>query len=37
LTVSSPAGRVILNRSNVGYAGAFTVLEELSDLLVSGK
>jgi nitrogenase molybdenum-iron protein beta chain len=35
LTVSSPAGRVILNRSNIGYAGALTTLEELSDLLIS--
>jgi nitrogenase molybdenum-iron protein beta chain len=34
LTVSSPAGRVILNRGNVGYAGAFALLEELSDLLI---
>jgi nitrogenase molybdenum-iron protein beta chain len=37
LMVSSPTGRMILNRSNMGYAGALAVLEELSDLLVSGS
>ncbi|MDR3146477.1 MAG: hypothetical protein LBU21_09380 [Treponema sp.] len=34
LTVSAPAGKVILNRSNVGYAGAVSFLEELCNLLI---
>ncbi|MFP3091196.1 hydrogenase [Treponema sp. TIM-1] len=34
LRVSSPAGRMMLNRSNLGYTGALTVLEELWELFV---